>query len=766
MCWRVLVVVLAVLVDRCPASPVDKPPQIVKKLDKQILLKFGPLNRFVLECVADAQPRATYQWFKNDQPLAADTAGILLVTGDTSSQLDFTSPGQDHAGYYYCLAENSLGRAKSTVVHVTSSPHVPPKSTRPPIFTKSPENEIPSVGSTVEFHCEADGLPEPTIVWTKNGERLPNETGRKLVIHNIGVVDVANYACNASNVAGYEYKDVYLNVLTVGAVITEGPRNQIVSKGSNVTMRCKSEGHPAPKVTWKVNGQAVTSGPKYGLNPATGELVVRQAEGEDQGEYECTATNHGQVRATARLTVKSKTEIIEGPSDQEATVFTSLKMPCAVVSDLSENLTVLWKKENIDLGQVGFPETERISQDENYSLFIKNLTFDDSGTYTCVASTATNLVTDSGLLRVVGIPPSFQRPTAAASTIPSLLEGADITLHCELAAGYPPPRIVWFKDGVAIDEDLVAVAGDTVTISAAQAALHSGDYTCRASNAWGSDTLEMGVQVRRRTQILSPAVSLEYAAGQPAVLDCAVDVDANLMGSLQVDWWKGEQQLDLLPSLEDFHVGEAVGRQPEFPLVSSSLVQLIGDEAAGDEEGLPRLVLLPNASLLISRLQQEDLGYYSCRVRTELEAVGLRSEVSQIYIPSAFPYWIIVLVICILLLLLLIGCLVIQVRRRTHGKGYYGVKDIEKTGTTPSKHNKSDIYYTTEDGDSVMNEQDNLPLNTSTPTTRTPIFTPKTIRHLANMDKATGSVGSLLEDDEFLRRGMDEDGSFRERYAD
>ena len=54
-------------------------------------------------------------------------------------------------------------------------------------------------------------------------------------------------------------------------------------------------------------------------------------------------------------------------------------MPCTVVSDLSENLTVLWKKENIDLGQVGFPETERISQDENYSLVIKNLTFNDSG---------------------------------------------------------------------------------------------------------------------------------------------------------------------------------------------------------------------------------------------------------------------------------------------------------------------------------------------------------------------------------------------------
>ncbi len=41
-------VVLVVLAGLAHASPVHKPPQIVKKLDKQILLKFGPLNRFVL----------------------------------------------------------------------------------------------------------------------------------------------------------------------------------------------------------------------------------------------------------------------------------------------------------------------------------------------------------------------------------------------------------------------------------------------------------------------------------------------------------------------------------------------------------------------------------------------------------------------------------------------------------------------------------------------------------------------------------------------
>jgi hypothetical protein len=49
---------------------------------------------------------------------------------------------------------------------------------------------------------------------------------------------------------------------------------------------------------------------------------------------------------------------------------------------------------------------------------------------------------------------------------------------------------------------------------------------------------------------------------------------------------------------------------------------------------------------------------------------------------------------------------------------------------------------------------------------KTPIFTPKTIRRLARVDKSIGSIGSLLDDDEYLDKGYDEDGSFRERYAE
>ena len=99
-------------------------------------------------------------------------------------------------------------------------------------------------------------------------------------------------------------------------------------------------------------------------------------------------------------------------------------------------------------------------------------------------------------------------------------------------------------------------------------------------------------------------------------------------------------------------------------------------------------------------------------------------------------------------------------KKRRNGKGFYNPMDPENM-----KHNKSDIYYTTEDADSIMHEVDTSCsdlMEGNAP--KTPIFTPKTLRHLSS--SGTGSASSLLEDDEFLKRGMNEDGSFRERYAE
>ena len=70
----------------------------------------------------------------------------------------------------------------------------------------------------------------------------------------------------------------------------------------------------------------------------------------------------------------SITTIIEGPKDVTETVEDTIVMKCEVVADLSLDMDVTWKKDNLD-----FEENARIQQNDDHSLTIKNLTFDDSG---------------------------------------------------------------------------------------------------------------------------------------------------------------------------------------------------------------------------------------------------------------------------------------------------------------------------------------------------------------------------------------------------
>jgi len=741
-CLPVAVLLFLIHTSNGEFSKPPQPPLFVKKMEKLMELKFGPINRFVLECTASAEPAPTYTWFKNGERLADESAGIKLISDEDHSQLEFSSPAPEHEGFYHCVAENDYGKAKSTVVHVTSKPPTPSRGTSAPVFQKGPEIELLRAGNTAKFNCLAEGTPEPEIVWLKNGEVIPGETGSELVIHNIGSEDVANYACNASNSAGYDYKDAYLNILTVSAVITTGPQDQIVSKGSNVTMKCETDGFPDPTVEWFLNLTKITPSDKYSINKATGDLVIFSAKAADQGTYRCEARNHGKSSKEGNLVVKSKTEIINGPRDLSVQVFSEVTMNCSVVSDLSEKLTVIWKKNNVDLGQNVYSGDQRISQDENYSLVIRNVTLDDEGTYTCVAfteSTVSNPATDSGLLSVSGIPPVLSKLDSVSEQI--MLEESETRLACQVLQGYEAPKVSWFKDGLPLEtsEDVEIQPGG-LSIKQTRP-LDSGDYACKAVNSWGSDSVEFSVLVRHKTKILSGPVYVEYSHGTEVLLDCPVEVDPALKNSLEISWFKGDQLIE-------------ASSASYFPSESDTVYDY-------DPEEEQRFYVHANHSLEIRGLQEADIGLYKCEASTELEPL-LRSEPSEIYLATEFPFWIIILIVIIIILIVIILCCFWRLRKRQKGKGYYGVKDIEKSG---GKHNKSDIYYTTEDGDSIMNEQDNLPLNSSTPT-RTPIFTPKTIRHLSNMDKSTGSVGSLLEDDEFLKRGMDEDGSFRERYAD
>ena len=118
-----------------------------------------------------------------------------------------------------------MGLAKSEVILVSSRNVTHESWMSQPELKEQPEVEIVEVENPGQIKCVADGVPRPKIEWSFNGEILESFTDKEtLTIPSVNPSHVGTYACNASNVAGYDYKMVYLNILTQPPFFIEKPR--------------------------------------------------------------------------------------------------------------------------------------------------------------------------------------------------------------------------------------------------------------------------------------------------------------------------------------------------------------------------------------------------------------------------------------------------------------------------------------------------------------------------------------------------------------
>ena len=61
----------------------------------------------------------------------------------------------------------------------------------------------------MDLKCEAKGLPDPQVTWSRNGRLIKNET---LVLRQVTKDDSGLYLCKANNVAGEDRMEVNLTV--------------------------------------------------------------------------------------------------------------------------------------------------------------------------------------------------------------------------------------------------------------------------------------------------------------------------------------------------------------------------------------------------------------------------------------------------------------------------------------------------------------------------------------------------------------------------
>ncbi|XP_012372192.1 hemicentin-2 [Octodon degus] len=436
--------------------------------DDQTAFTVTRMAPVVLTCHSTGVPVPTVSWSKAGAQLGARGSGYRI---SPSGALEIGQALPIHAGHYTCTARNAAGVAhKHVVLTVQASPVVKP---------------LPSVVQVVAddevlLPCEASGIPRPTVTWQKEGLSIP--TGVRSQILPSGQLrlirahpeDAGNYFCMAQNSAGSAMGRTRL-VVQVPPVIESGLPDLSTTEGSHALLPCVARGSPEPNIRWEKNGQPVTvSGAqgKFSLQPS-GELLVKNLEGQDAGTYTCTAENAvGRARRRVHLTVLALPVFTTLPGDRSVRRGDRLWLRCAARGSPTPRLG--WTVNDQ-------PVTDGVSEQDGGSTLQKAaVTREDSGTYVCWAE---NRV---GRVQAVSFVHVKEAPVLQGEAFSHLVEpvGGSIQLDC-VVHGDPVPDIQWTKDGLPLWDSRLQVQNGSLTIHKTKMA-DAGRYQCLAENEVGA----------------------------------------------------------------------------------------------------------------------------------------------------------------------------------------------------------------------------------------------------------------------------------------
>uniref|UniRef100_A0A3B4XIP5 Immunoglobulin superfamily DCC subclass member 3-like n=1 Tax=Seriola lalandi dorsalis TaxID=1841481 RepID=A0A3B4XIP5_SERLL len=175
------------------------------RIYKEPFILSGPQNltltvhqTAILECIATGNPKPIVSWSRLDGRSIGVEGIQVLGTGN----LMISDVSLQHSGVYVCAANRPGTRMRRTALGrlVVQAP---------PEFLQWPQSVSKPAGGSAVFTCVAQGVPEPHLIWLKNGKVLMPGHNVKLTNNNstlaltrISAEDEAIYQCIAENSAG------------------------------------------------------------------------------------------------------------------------------------------------------------------------------------------------------------------------------------------------------------------------------------------------------------------------------------------------------------------------------------------------------------------------------------------------------------------------------------------------------------------------------------------------------------------------------------
>ncbi|KAH7976679.1 hypothetical protein HPB52_018024 [Rhipicephalus sanguineus] len=358
-------------------------------------------------------------------------------------------------------------------------------------------------GSTGPYH----------ITWHKDGAQLSPTGGRltlstlsqssaALRIGSLRPEDIGNYTCTARNAFGSDTVTAQL-VVNGPPKVFEFTFPPEVALGDEILAGCVvKNGSPGPhSISWQKDGSEIESGERVsvsGQSKTSAALRIAAVRPEDVGNYTCVARNSfGSDSFTAPLVVHAPPKVGELAFPSDVALGDEVILSCVVKKGSPGPFVVAWFKDGVQLKNAAPAGRVTVSTPSKSSatLHIAGLRAEDLGNYTCSARNGFGSDSASAQL-VVHASPKLQ-----STGFPSEISlGDDTGVMCMVTKGSSGPfTMTWYKNG----EEVSISNRVTVVVRASKAVLNIdavrvediGNYTCTATNRFGTDSLTLPLLV-------------------------------------------------------------------------------------------------------------------------------------------------------------------------------------------------------------------------------------------------------------------------------
>ncbi|XP_027146358.1 obscurin isoform X11 [Larimichthys crocea] len=381
------------------------------------------------------------------------------------------------------------------------------------LILEKPHNTVALEGETATLACTISD-PKATLTWIRNNVAIKaglkydlrnNGAFHQLHIHNLVPDDSGTYTCDT----GDAQCDVTLTVEGAPVFFHEELKNQDAIEGDDITLRCKLS-KPAVRVEWRKGGMVLQPSKKYEMRQegCVQKLCIWNLEPEDSGYYTCDA---GDQLTTASLAVQVKEVfIVCGLKTTDVFVGEWATFSCQL-SGRAPGKVQWWLDgtllENSSFNEIG------MSQGHIYTLILKNLATDDSGTVMfktgSLTSTAKLLVKDP-TVEVVNEMQDLR-----------VLENQPAEFICQFSR---PVKAEWKKNGQPLQPDgrRVVVEQDWSVARLYISHVSSedrGTYSCEAEGTCVVASLHVEA---KPIDIVQGLENIETFDGGEALFECAL----------------------------------------------------------------------------------------------------------------------------------------------------------------------------------------------------------------------------------------------------